>query len=128
MTPDGPVATSDAAVVVIPAADGEIGILAGHAPLVALLGAGVLMFEDAAGKQSKYWAAGGFAHVRENAVSILPEECFTMDKLDAAVATQELDRAQAMSRGSYEASARRATAIQAAQKKLRLAQAMKKAQ
>lgn len=126
MTPDGAVATADATVVVLPAADGELGVLAGHAPLVTLLGAGVLMFEDAAGKQSKFWAAGGFAHVRENAVSILPEECFTLDKLDVAAATQELDRAQSMPQDNYEATARRAAALNAAGKKLHLAQELKK--
>ena len=121
MTPDGPVTTADASVVILPAADGELGILAGHAPVVTLLGAGVLAFTDAAGKRVRYWAAGGFAHVHENTVSVLPEECIPLEKLDPAAAARELETARALPAGNLESNTRRTLAISAAQAKLRAA-------
>jgi len=79
MTPNGPVTTADATVVILPAADGQLGILAGHAPVVALLGKGVLAFTDASGKRIRYNVAGGFAHICQTAVSVLPEECAPLE-------------------------------------------------
>ena len=121
MTPDGPVTTTDVSVVILPAADGELGVLAGHAPVVTLLGAGVLAFTDDAGKRVRYWAAGGFAHVRENSVSVLPEECIPLEKLDPAAAQQELDAAHALPTGNLGAITQRTLAISAAQAKIRAA-------
>ncbi|MCL2700955.1 MAG: ATP synthase F1 subunit epsilon [Phycisphaerae bacterium] len=121
MTPNGPVTSADVSVVILPAADGELGILAGHAPVVTLLGAGVLAFTDAAGKRVRYWAAGGFAHVRDNAVSVLPEVCCPLEKLDPAAAQQELDAARALPAATREAAARRTAAVNTAQAKLRAA-------
>ena len=40
VTPDGPVFEGEAEMLVVPGADGEIGVLARHAPLVAMLQAG----------------------------------------------------------------------------------------
>ena len=39
-TPDGPVFDDEAEMVIVPGAAGEIGVLARHAPLIALLQAG----------------------------------------------------------------------------------------
>ena len=121
MTPDGPVTTADASVVILPAADGELGVLAGHSPVVMLLGAGVMSFTDGAGKRVRYWAAGGFAHVRENSVSVLPEECIPLEKLDPAVAQKELAAAQALPTGNLQANTLRTLAVTTAQAKIRAA-------
>ena len=50
--------------VVAPAFDGEVGILTGHAPMMTLLGKGVLRLGD--GK--RFEVDGGFLQVVENAV------------------------------------------------------------
>ena len=57
---------------VIPAYDGEIGILHDHAPLIALLGEGELRIESAAGTRL-FRVAGGFVQVYENEVTVLSE-------------------------------------------------------
>jgi len=121
MTPDGPVTTAEVSVVILPAADGELGVLAGHAPVVTLLGAGVLAFTDSSGKRVQYWASGGFAHIRENALSALPEECVPLEKLAPAAAQQELDTARALPADTPAAVTRRTAAVTVAQAKLRAA-------
>jgi F-type H+-transporting ATPase subunit epsilon len=55
--------------------DGEVGILPGHAPLIAALGEGSVRITDAAGKIERFRASGGFLHVLENHVTILTSEC-----------------------------------------------------
>jgi F-type H+-transporting ATPase subunit epsilon len=59
--------------VVVPAHDGEIGILHDHAPLMALLGTGALRVETDTGSL-RFRVSGGFVQVNENEVSVLSEE------------------------------------------------------
>ena len=55
--------------VVAPAYDGELGILTGHAPMMTLLGKGVLRLGD--GK--RFNVDGGFLQVVDNAVRVVTE-------------------------------------------------------
>lgn len=59
--------------VVVPAYDGEIGILHDHAPLMALLGEGPLRVETETGSL-RFHVSGGFVQVVNNEVSVLSEE------------------------------------------------------
>lgn len=58
--------------VVAPAFDGEIGILRGHAPLMALLGAGEMRVTRG-GSTQRFRVEGGFLQVVDNAVTVLSE-------------------------------------------------------
>ncbi len=72
ISPEGSLFEGTASFVVVPAYDGELGILADHAPLMALLGEGVLRLETEAGTR-RFNLAGGFVQVVDNNVSILSE-------------------------------------------------------
>ena len=56
--------------VVAPAHDGLIGILPRHAPLMALLGRGVLTLKGADGSR-RFRVGGGFVQVRSNKVRVV---------------------------------------------------------
>ena len=58
--------------VVAPAYDGEIGILTGHAPLMALLGEGQLRL--GVGSGSRFNISGGFMQVLNNDVRVVTEK------------------------------------------------------
>jgi F-type H+-transporting ATPase subunit epsilon len=58
--------------VVAPAYDGEVGILTGHAPMMALLGKGVLRLGDPGGR--KFNVEGGFLQVVDNTVRVVTEK------------------------------------------------------
>ena len=73
ISPERTVYEGQADMVVAPAWDGERGILRGHAPLLALLGEGVLRITDA-GRETRLHVRGGFLQVAEDAVTILSEE------------------------------------------------------
>jgi F-type H+-transporting ATPase subunit epsilon len=59
--------------VVAPAFDGEIGILSRHAPLVSLLGRGILRLEGAEGGARRFEVNGGFLQVADDVVRIVTE-------------------------------------------------------
>lgn len=64
---------------VAPAHDGEIGILYGHAPMVALLGTGELRIRTPGAEgERRFRVARGFLQVVENEVSVLAERVEAM--------------------------------------------------
>ena len=56
----------------VPGIDGELGILPHHAPMVAILGRGVLRLEGAAGA-SRFQVDGGFLQVVDDQVRVVTE-------------------------------------------------------
>lgn len=80
ITPSRAVLSTDAAAIVAPAFDGEVGVLPGHAPMLALLGSGELRVNGADGKLRRLGIRGGFMQVADNKVTVLtPESCSPED-------------------------------------------------
>lgn len=72
VTPDKTYYEGEAASVVLPAIDGEVGILPRHAPLISRLGHGVARIEERAGAPPTRVAIyGGFLKVQDDAVTVL---------------------------------------------------------
>ncbi len=65
---DGPAAS-----VVAPAWDGKVGILPGHAPMIALLGFGGLSIDLPEGGNERFFVAGGVLKVEGDDLLILTE-------------------------------------------------------
>ena len=63
----------EADALVVPAHDGLLGILYGHAPMVTLLGSGELIVRDSETAR-RFSVARGFLQVVDNEVSVLAEE------------------------------------------------------
>jgi F-type H+-transporting ATPase subunit epsilon len=59
--------------VVAPAYDGEVGILTGHAPMMTLLGKGVLRLGTEANAK-RFNVDGGFLQVVDNTVRVVTEK------------------------------------------------------
>jgi F-type H+-transporting ATPase subunit epsilon len=57
---------------VAPAFDGQVGILTGHAPMMTLLGKGVLRLSEGAGERT-FSVEGGFLQVADNVVRVVTE-------------------------------------------------------
>jgi F-type H+-transporting ATPase subunit epsilon len=77
----------------IPGADGYFGVLPGHTPLLALLGAGELWYRQ--GQQKHYLViAFGFAEVQPESVTILAETAERADEIDVARAEAAKRRAE----------------------------------
>jgi len=62
----------EASMVVAPAFDGEVGILEDHAPMMTLLGNGVLRLGS--GSDKRFNIEGGFLQVVDNTVRIVTEK------------------------------------------------------
>ena len=59
--------------VVVPAFDGQVGILTGHAPMMTLLGRGTLRIGSGGGER-RFTIEGGFMQVVDNQVRVVTEK------------------------------------------------------
>lgn len=72
ISPEAVLFEGEAAIVVAPAQDGEVGILERHAPMMTLLGTGVLRLGGEADKS--FNVEGGFLQVVDDVVRIVTEK------------------------------------------------------
>lgn len=72
ISPEASVFDGEADAVVAPAHDGEIGILANHAPLMTTLGNGTLVVRTGT-TERRFRVQGGFLQVVKNRVRVLAE-------------------------------------------------------
>jgi F-type H+-transporting ATPase subunit epsilon len=73
ISPERMLFEGEATQVVAPAYDGEVGILTGHAPMMALLGRGSLRV-TATGEERRFTVEGGFLQVVDNFVRVVTEK------------------------------------------------------
>jgi F-type H+-transporting ATPase subunit epsilon len=67
----------------IPGVEGDFGVLAGHAPVVAVLRPGILTVTTG-GKHEKIIVLGGLAEVSEKGLTVLADVATSLDELDRA--------------------------------------------
>lgn len=85
----------------LPAQNGYLGILPGHAPLITELGFGELSYRK--GLETFYLSIfNGFAEVLADRVIILAEEAERAEEIDVERARQALDRAKKRMAGALE--------------------------
>ena len=77
ISPERVLFEGEAASVVVPAFDGEVGILDNHAPMMTLLGRGTLRLAGGAAAQ-QFRVEGGFLQVADNHVRVVAERAEAM--------------------------------------------------
>jgi F-type H+-transporting ATPase subunit epsilon len=77
----------------VPGTEGYMGVMAGHAPLVSTLRAGMVDVQ-VDGKDDRYFIKGGFAEINPEKITVLAEEAIPMTELDLAVLDQRIRDAQ----------------------------------
>ena len=70
--------------VIIPGAEGEMTVMASHAPVMTTIKPGVVTVKSASGTEERYVVFGGFADVLPSGCTLLAE---------SAVAVRDIDRA-----------------------------------
>jgi F-type H+-transporting ATPase subunit epsilon len=78
----------------LPGADGYLGVLPGHAPLITELGIGELSYRTAGGQPALLAVIRGFAEVLPDRVSVLAETAERPEEIDLNRAKEALKRAQ----------------------------------
>jgi F-type H+-transporting ATPase subunit epsilon len=95
VTPEGAAFEGDAEMLIVPGAAGEIGVLARHAPLVAMLRAGSTRVHTGDGQVQEFATGPGFFQVLEDRAIALVDDAVQADSIDDARAQRQLEEAQA---------------------------------
>jgi F-type H+-transporting ATPase subunit epsilon len=95
VTPEGPAFDGEAEMLIVPGAAGEIGVLARHAPLVAMLKAGSTRVHMGDGEVREFATGPGFFQVLEDRAIALVDDAVGAGEIDDARAQKQLDDAQA---------------------------------
>ena len=95
VTPEGAAFEGEAEMLIVPGHSGEIGVLARHAPLVAMLKAGSTRVHTGEGQVQEYATGPGFFQVLEDRAIALVDHAVQADQIDDEAAQRQLEAAQA---------------------------------
>jgi F-type H+-transporting ATPase subunit epsilon len=85
--------------VVIPAAEGDLGVLAEHAPMIVMLRGGTIAIYQGSQVTDRLYVAGGFAEITPERCTVLANEAIPV----ADVSRQEGERRLAEAEAAYNA-------------------------
>ena len=80
--------------VTLPGTEGDMGIFAGHAPVLSTLRPGVVVVSKDGGTTEKIFVRGGFAEVNAKGLTILAETAIAMTDLDASALSAQIKSAE----------------------------------
>jgi F-type H+-transporting ATPase subunit epsilon len=95
VTPEGPVYSGEAEMLIVPGAAGEIGVLARHAPLVATLKAGSTRIHLGDNEILEFATGAGFFKVETDVALALVEDAVDVKSIDDDRAREQLEAAKA---------------------------------
>lgn len=88
--------------VIIPSTEGEMTVLAGHAPLVATLKAGIVFVQTTQSNGKEFFVNGGLVEVNQASTTILAEQGRFLEDVNGAVLDQEILTAETKLTGSHD--------------------------
>lgn len=96
VSPERLLRDAQAAMIVVPGADGDFAVLPQHAPMMSTIRPGVIeVYEDENSTPEQMFLKGGLAQVSPEGLTILAEEAFVLSELDAAEVDANLSNARA---------------------------------
>ncbi len=80
--------------VVIPGAEGEMTVMAQHAPVMTIIKPGVVTVKPASGAEQRYVVFGGFADILPSGCTLLAEEAVPVADVDRADLARRIQEAR----------------------------------
>jgi F-type H+-transporting ATPase subunit epsilon len=87
--------SGDVTSVTLPGSEGEMGIFAGHAPLLSTLRPGYVTIAKDGGTTEKIFVRGGFAEVNPQGLTVLAETAIASADLSASAMAEQVASAEA---------------------------------
>ena len=94
VSPEKLLFSGDVEQVLVPGAEGDMTILAKHAPVITTLRPGLLEIDFPDGKRQRFFARRGFAEVNPDGLTVLAERAIDLDDLDPDQLTQDITNAE----------------------------------
>ena len=90
VSPESLLLTQSVEMVVVPGAEGDFGVRAGHAPMISNIRPCTLAVFEGGRVAQRFFLAGGFAEITTDRCTILAEGAVLMDDIDRAALELEL--------------------------------------
>ena len=87
VSPERLLLSTEAEMVTIPGTEGDMGVMAGHMPLISTLRPGVIAVS---GGDQRFYVMSGFAEVNPGKLTVLAEGAVPVAELDAAALDQRI--------------------------------------
>tara|TARA_R110000868_G_scaffold6363_19_gene36248 strand:+ start:41024 stop:41440 length:417 start_codon:yes stop_codon:yes gene_type:complete len=94
VSPEKLLLSEDIEMVVVPGAEGDFGVLIGHAPLISALRPGVIGTYIGNSVDKRIFVAGGFAEVTGERCTVLAEEAMPVEDIDRSAAESRIAAAR----------------------------------
>jgi F-type H+-transporting ATPase subunit epsilon len=94
LTPEGLVFSGDVEMLATRTEVGEIGVLANHTPLLAMLAPTELRLHMGGGEIRRFAQGEGYLQVHSNHALVLVEDCFDPERIDRPEQQEKLKKAQ----------------------------------
>ena len=94
VSPDRLLLSQPVDMAVIPAAEGEMGVLPGHSPMIVLLRGGTITLHENNQPTARLYVSGGFAEITPDRVTVLADEAVPLAEVSRETAERRLAEAQ----------------------------------
>lgn len=101
VSPERILFSGDVVSVIVPSVEGEMTVLAGHAPLVAVIKAGIVFVQTTESNGKEFFVNGGLVEVNQASTTILAEQGRFIEDVDTAVLDAEILTAETRLSGSH---------------------------
>jgi F-type H+-transporting ATPase subunit epsilon len=95
VTPESQVLDEQITQAIVPAHDGQVGILTDRAPLLVKLGVGEMRLDLPGGQHRTFLVDGGIAQVKDNRLTIVTDDAIPAAEIDAEMARAAMTEASA---------------------------------
>jgi len=102
VSPERILFSGDVVSVIVPSVEGEMTVLAGHAPLVATLKTGIVFVQTGDSNGKEFFVNGGLVEINAVSTTILAEQGRFIEDVDSAVLDQEIVTAETKLTGSHD--------------------------
>ena len=93
VSPEKLLVSLDVDMVVIPASEGDIGVLPDHSPMIVLLRGGEVILYEGEQITSRYFVTGGFAEITEKRCTVLADTAEPSASVDRGMGERQLQDA-----------------------------------
>ena len=115
VSPERILFSGDVDAVVLPASEGDMTVLPGHAPMMTALKTGFLVITDKPGNGRRILVRGGFTDVNQSGLTVLAERALPVEELTQEILDHEILQAEMAYDATNDSAARHAAEAAVAQ-------------
>ena len=90
VSPERLLLSDTAEMVTVPGAEGYMGVMAGHSPIISTLRPGTINVQGTSGGDVRFFIRGGFVEITAGRITVLAEEAIPLAEMDVAVLDQRI--------------------------------------